>query len=74
MRIRSKNPANSVSVVQTKLDQPSRNDGRRDLTKRRRRSNVYAGWETKNRVIPHVEDIHAETQLMAFPDSEILQH
>jgi hypothetical protein len=58
-----------VSVIQTELDQSGRNDGGRDLCKRRRRSDVYRTRETKDGVVPHVENIHAETKFMAFPDA-----
>ena len=67
MQIRGKlTPDRSVSVVQTKLNQSGRNDRRSDLSKGRGRSNVNLGRETKDRVIPHVEHIHAESDLMVF--------
>src|SRR5215203_780951 len=55
-----------VPVIQTKLDQASGYHRRRDLSKRRRSSNVHRTRETKNRMVPHVEDIHAESKFMAF--------
>jgi hypothetical protein len=56
----------SVTVIQTELDQSGRNYRRRDLCKGGRRSDVNRSRETKNRMIPHVENIHAETKFVAF--------
>ena len=58
-----------VPVIETELDQSGRNDGGGDLGKRGRRSDVYRTRETKDRVVPHVENIHAETKFMTFPDA-----
>jgi hypothetical protein len=55
-----------VSVTQTKLNQSGWNDRGSDLSKGRGRSDVNSSRETKDRVIPHVEHIHAESDLMVF--------
>ena len=64
----------SVSVSQTKLNQSGRNDRGSDLSKGRGRSDVNRGRETKNRVVPQVEDIHAETKFMAFLNVGVLDY
>jgi len=58
-----------VTIIQTKLNQSGRNDRRRDLTKGRQCADVDRTRETKNRVIPQVEDIHAEPKFMTFLDT-----
>ena len=62
----------SVTVTQSELNQASGNDGRCDLTKRRRCSDVNTGRETKDRMVPHIEHIHAETKVMRFLDPDVL--
>lgn len=67
-------PDRLVSVTQTKLNQSGRNDRAGDLSKGRGRSDVNRTRETKDRVVPHVEHIHAETQFMAFLDAGVLDY
>jgi len=62
----------SVTVTQSELNQASGNDGRCDLTKRSRRSDVDTSRETKDRMVPHIEHIHAETKVMRFLDPDVL--
>ena len=59
----------SVTVIQTKLNQPRRNNRRCDLAEGRRSTDIDDARETEDRVVPQVENIHAETKFMAFPDS-----
>src|SRR5215217_4515886 len=61
-----------MSIIQTKLDQPGRNNGRGDLTEGRWRSDIHGSRETKDRVIPHVENIHAETKVVGFSQPDTL--
>jgi hypothetical protein len=67
-------PDRSVSVTQTKLNQSGRNDRAGDLSESRGRSDVNPTRETKYRMVPHVEHIHAKTQLMAFLDAGRLDY
>ena len=60
-----------MPVIQAELNQPGGNYRRGDLTEGRRRSDVYAGRKTKDRMVPHIEHIHAETKLMALPDVDV---
>lgn len=62
----------SVPVIQTKLNQSGRNDRCRDLSKGRRCADVHGSWETKDRMVPQIESIHAEAQVVAFLDVDAL--
>lgn len=67
-------PDRSVPVTQTELNQSGRNDRGSDLSKGRGRSHVNLSRETKNRVVPQVEDIHAEAQFMGFLNAGVLDY
>src|SRR5689334_3922591 len=63
----------SVTVIQTKLNQPRRYNSRCDLAEGRRSTDVDDARETEDRMVPQVENIHAEAQLVTFLDVEILE-
>ena len=63
-----------MTVRQAKLDQASRYNCGRDLAKRRRRGKRHRRWEAEDRMVPHIEHIHTELELMAFLKVESLLH
>src|ERR1044072_4254970 len=61
-----------MTVIQTKPNQPRRNNSSCDLSESGQRADINRSRETEDRMVPQVEDIHAETKIVAVLDVEPL--
>jgi len=63
-----------VAVSQAKLNQPGRNRGLGNLTECGGCADVHSRREPEYRMVPDIKDIHAELELVAFLNLEVLDH